>query len=449
VNGRVDRTDGRGRFEAQRDDTDPDRLARAALGALVEPGNRELGALVRRAGPVGALERLCGGGVSDALGGAATARLGSLRDGESALAAAVGARGSRSGDGNCDGLGSAGASGGLAAAWRLAQGLAWQADRLGVRLATPEDDDWPVQVADLVRISRDTGLPVDRDTDPPIALWVRGGYRLDEALDRSVAIVGARAATPYGAHVAADLAYGLAERGWTVVSGGAFGIDAAAHRAALAAGGITVAVLACGIDRPYPVNHTGLFERIGEEGLVVTEWPPGAAPHRLRFLTRNRLIAAATRGTVMVEAAARSGARQTLRRARALGRPALVVPGPVTSALSVGCHAELRTEGTRPVSSVAEVVEEVGRIGEDLAPPLPSTARPHDALDPLAAQLLDAVLPRKTRTAEQIAAAAGVSGRDARRMLPLLVAAGHIVAVDAGYRLPPAAAPPHERTDAP
>jgi DNA processing protein len=267
---------------------------------------------------------------------------------------------------------------------------------------------------------------------------VRGGPALNEALIRSVSIVGARASTSYGEHVASDLAYGLAERDWTVVSGGAFGIDAAAHRAALHANGLTVAVLACGIDRPYPLAHTSLFERIADEGLLISEWPPEAAPFRQRFLTRNRVIAAATRGTVVVEAAARSGARQTLGRARRLGRPAMVVPGPVTSALSAGCHAELRLFDCRLVTSVAEVIEEVGAIGE-LAPLARGADRPTDVLDPVAARVLDAVLPRRARTAEEVAAAAGVSGRDARRTLPVLETAGFVVAHEERYRLAPIA----------
>jgi len=384
--------------------TDDRRLAWIALGAVVEPGNRELGTLVRRVGPLRALELACSTAVSAALSGAVAARL----------------------------------AGGppLLQARALAERLVERADRLGVRIVCPDDAEWPSRLHDLVRISRDhTGAPVDRDTDPPLCLWVRGAAPLDSALARSVAMVGARAASDYGRHVAGDLAYGLADRGWTVVSGGALGIDAAAHRAALAAGGCTVAVLACGVDRPYPVSHTGLFERIGEEGLVISEWPAGAPPYRVRFLIRNRLIAAAAAGTVLVEAAHRSGARQTLRRTCQLGRPALVVPGPATSAMSVGCHEELRREGTRLVASVADVLEEVGRIGDDLAPEVRGPARPHDSLDPLAAQVLDAVLPRKPRSAEEIAAAAGVSGRDARRALPLLAAAGHVVALDDGYRL--------------
>jgi DNA processing protein len=318
----------------------------------------------------------------------------------------------------------------------LGERLLREAERLGVRLVCPPDDEWPARVHELVRISRGhTGNPVDRDTDPPLALWVRGPHRLDEALARSVAVVGARAASEYGGYVAGDLAHGLAERGWTVVSGGALGIDGAAHRAALAAGGCTVAVLACGVDRPYPVSHTSLFERIGEEGLVISEWPPDAPPYRMRFLIRNRLIAAASAGTVMVEAAQRSGARQTLGRARLLGRPALVVPGAVTSAMSVGCHEELRREGSRLVASVAQIIEEVGRIGDDLAPVPESPARPHDHLDPIARQVLDGVLARKPRSAEQVAAAAGVSGRDARRSLPLLMAGGFVEVTDDGYRL--------------
>jgi len=260
--------------------------------------------------------------------------------------------------------------------------------------------------------------------------------RLDEACDRSVAVVGARASTSYGNHVAGELGYGLADRGWTVVSGGAFGIDAAAHRGALAAGGTTIAVLACGIDRPYPVSHTSLFERISDEGLLVSEWPPGADPHRRRFLVRNRVIAALTRGTVVVEANRRSGARFTLGRARLLRRHCLAVPGPVTSAMSVGCHDELRIEGTILVTDAAQVIEAVGQIGDDLSPwPGWGAATPLDALTALQAQVLDGVRPRKTLGAEEIAAAAGVSARDARRTLPTLEELGFVVAHGSGYRL--------------
>src|SRR5690606_18911286 len=145
----------------------------------------------------------------------------------------------------------------------------------------------PARLADLARISRGRERH-QRDTYPPLCLWLRGPWPLAEALDRSIAVVGARAATGYGEHVAAELAYGVADRGWTVVSGGAYGIDSAAHRGTLSAGGVTVAVLACGVDRAYPASNASLFERIAETGLLISEWPPGAEPHRHRFLIRNR-----------------------------------------------------------------------------------------------------------------------------------------------------------------
>jgi DNA processing protein len=388
-------------------DSDMSLLAWATLGYLVEPGHRELGTLVRQVGPAEALDRVMAGQVSERLRDAVAVRL-------RVRGTSIDPR-------------------------QLAEAALARADRLGARIVTPEHDEWPQQLRDLVRISREgtASGSVDRDTDPPLCLWVRGEAPLNEALDRAVAVVGARACTEYGGVVTSDLAYGLAERCWTVVSGGAFGIDAAAHRATLAAGGVTVAVLACGLDRPYPVGHTSLFDRIAEEGLLISEWPPGAAPHRHRFLIRNRVIAALTRGTVVVEAGSRSGARQTLGRARLLGRAAMAVPGPVTSAMSVGCHAELRQLHGRLVTNAAEVIEEVGRIGEDLAPTPRGAQRPHDALDPLALRILDAVMPRRARSAEQIAAAAGVTPREARRTLPFLVAGGFVIENEGSYRLTP------------
>jgi DNA processing protein len=217
------------------------------------------------------------------------------------------------------------------------------------------------------------------------------------------------------------------------VSGGAYGIDAAAHRGALAAGGLTAAVLACGVDRAYPAAHANLFERIVEEGLLVSEWPPGAAPHRHRFLIRNRVIAALGRGTVVVEASARSGARHTLGRAALLGRAVMAVPGPVTSAMSVGCHQVLRYCGVRPVASYAEVLEEVGRIGDDLAPVPRGPEDQLDRIGPELSRILDGVPLRGAADAGQIAAAAGVPLRDVLRALPALESAGHVVARDGGY----------------
>lgn len=381
---------------------DETRLARAALAWLIEPGNRELHALLSADGPVRTLRRLVAGDVPPgALRGAAEARL-------------------RTAD-----------------PWQVATAALERTQRLGARLVIPEDGEWPAQLDELIRIggSGADSRP-DRDTFPPVCLWVRGPWPLAEALERSVAVVGARAPTSYGSHVAADLGYGLAERGWTVVSGGAYGIDAAAHRGALTAGGITVAVLACGVDRPYPASNTGLFDRISERGLLISEWPPGAAPFRHRFLIRNRVIAAATRGTVVVEASARSGAKQTLGRAVRLGRRAMVVPGPVTSAMSVGCHELLREcPETTLITGVSQVLEEVGRIGDDLAPIERGPQHPRDDLDSTSAALLDAMPRRRPAGLEEIAASAGVDLRDVMRKLPLLAHLGFVVERDGGYAL--------------
>lgn len=393
-----------------------DRAARLALAHLVEPGNRELGLLVREVGaPEALLMAVHGGGVSEALGGAVQARLD---------AAGLGTRG------------------GPAGAWAervadaLAETMTARAGELGARMITAADDEWPRALDDLTRVSREGADALRRDTDPPLCLWLRGPVSLAEALERAVSVVGARAVTGYGEFVASEFAFGLAERGWTVVSGGALGVDVTAHRGALAAGGVTCAVLACGIDQVYPVSNAAVFERITEEGILLTEWPPGTRPHKTRFLTRNRVIAAATRGTVMVEAGSRSGARNTLGYARRLERSAMVVPGPITSAMSVGCHVELRTPGTVPVTRVDEIIEEVGQVGE-LADPIQGEQRPEDVLDAIQARVLDAVAPRAIRTAEEIAAIAGVAGRDARRSLPVLEQHGFIVRAEGGYRLAP------------
>jgi DNA processing protein len=375
------------------------RAARIALAHLVEPGNRDLGDLVLRVGPVTALQRLCAGDVCDKLRDASSARL--------AVA-------------NPD---------------VVAHKAVEHADRLGVRIVTPEDEEWPHQLIDLARLSRDVADAIQRDTYPPQCLWLRGPWPLAPACEKAVAIVGARASTAYGDHVATDLGFGLSNRGWTVVSGGAFGIDAAAHRGALAGVGCTIAVLACGIDRPYPISHTTLFDRIAEQGLLLTEWPPGADPHRRRFLIRNRVIAALTRGTVMVEANIRSGARFTLNRARNLGRLAMAVPGPVTSAMSVGSHEELRIEGCTLVANVDHIIETVGQIGVDLTPIVRAPEDARDRLTPLQRQILDGVRPRKILTAEQIAEVVGASTRDARRTLPGLETAKFVTARDGGYRL--------------
>lgn len=309
------------------------------------------------------------------------------------------------------------------------------ARRLGIRLVTPEDEEWPAQLLHAMLLATERGVP---ELAPPLGLWVRGPVSLDEALERSVAVIGSRASTSYGEHVAAEIAFGLADRGWTVVSGGALGIDGAAHRAALAADGVTVAVLAGGLDRPYPAAHGAMFERIAGTGLLVSEWPPGCAPYRRRFLIRNRLIAALSAGTVVVEASARSGTASTARRCRELGRSLMAVPGPVTSAVSVGTHELLRggeDGGARLVCSAGQVLEEVGRLGDDLteAPRAPPGRR--DGLDDLARSILDGVPVRRACSPERIARAAGVEVLDVLRVLPALELQDLVELTVDGWRL--------------
>ena len=382
--------------------TDEERLARVALGLLAEPGSLDLWLLVHEVGAVEALQRLRDRAVAPALADLVAPRLGGTD---------------------------------LAA---QAERALLRCARLGGRFIVPGDGEWPqLPLHGLLllaaRRARDNAARHDRDVVPPLGLWARGPLHLAEATARSVAVVGARAATGYGTHVAAELGYGLSDRRWTVVSGGAYGIDAAAHRGALAAEGSTVAVLACGVDTAYPVGNTNLFENVAERGLLLSEWPPGASPRRQRFLVRNRVIAALTAGTVVVEAAARSGALATARRAHDLGRILMGVPGPVTSAMSVGVHQLVRERDARLVTSAAEVVEEVGRIGIDLAgrPLAPRSWR--DGLGPEAQAVLE-VLARHPRTVPELAADAGITVAAAERVLPGLAGCGLAAADGTGYR---------------
>ncbi|MFD7663353.1 DNA-processing protein DprA [Streptomyces sp. NPDC059788] len=269
---------------------------------------------------------------------------------------------------------------------------------LGGRFVCPGDDEWPQQLDDL-------------GDGRPLGLWVRGSANLRMWALRSVAVVGARACTEYGAHLAATLGADLADGGWTVVSGAAYGVDGAAHRGALSAEGSTVAVMASGVDYAYPRGHTDLIRRLAEQGLVVAELPPGDHPTRSRFILRNRVIAALTRGTVVVEAELRSGSLVTARRATELGRFTMGMPGPVTSGLSAGVHQLLRGEAV-VVTNAAEVIELVGSIG-DLAPAQRGPVLSRDLLDPVATRVLEAVparggadsrrLARDSGTAEEVA----------------------------------------------
>ncbi|WP_149257794.1 DNA-processing protein DprA [Actinomadura sp. K4S16] len=310
------------------------------------------------------------------------------------------------------------------------------------RLICPGEPEWPTTLDDL-------GL------GRPYALWLRGPGDLRYSCLRSVAIVGSRAASPYGLRAAADFASELADRGWTVVSGGALGIDAAAHRGSLAADGPTVAVLANGVDVPYPASNEGLFAEMARRALLVSESPPGTHPHRLRFLVRNRVIAALSRGTVIVEAEARSGALNTASWAARLGRVVMAVPGPITSRSSVGCHRLLREEATTLVTRPEEIIEAVGRIGADLAPPPATPVLPRDRLEPVTRSVLEAFPARGTAGPAQLAVKAGVDLSTVNAKLGLLAAGGFIERTPSGWRLTksgksnsPPEPPPPARSDA-
>ncbi|WIV52884.1 DNA-processing protein DprA [Amycolatopsis nalaikhensis] len=240
--------------------------------------------------------------------------------------------------------------------WQLADTSLRTAAQLGARFVIPEDDEWPTGVFGGL-----STLAAADDTlgGPPLGLWIHGEPRLDElATARSVAILGARAATGYGEHHAAEFAYALASREVAVFSGAAYGIDGAAHRGALATDrpAATVAVLPCGIDGGYPAGHVGLLQRIATSGAVVSEYPPGVPPARHRFLQRHRLLAAISRTTVVIEAGLRSGARHAARLAAELGRPVLAIPGPVSSAASAGCHRLIQDGTARLVTSADDVI---------------------------------------------------------------------------------------------
>ncbi|MFC7486883.1 DNA-processing protein DprA [Knoellia sp. CPCC 206453] len=249
-------------------------------------------------------------------------------------------------------------------------------DRLQVRVLIPGDEEWP--------------LGLDQLDSPPICIYARGSCELSVA-EGSVAIVGSRAATHYGLNVAADLGEGLTQRGVTVVSGAAFGIDAAAHRGALAGGGPTIAVLARGLDRAYPQAHEGLLREIAESGVVVSELPLGWAPYRARFIARNRIIAAMSVGTVVVEAGLRSGSLNTAKHARSLVRHVAAVPGPVTSVQSAGCHKLLRETEATLVTDAAEVLDVMGRLSLDAVGLARAPVTPESELDPVALSVWSAV----------------------------------------------------------
>lgn len=301
-------------------------------------------------------------------------------------------------------------------------------DVLGVRYLVPGDAEWPVGVDDL--------------PGPPIGLFVRGPLSLSEATQRAIGIVGARAASSYGVQVATELAAGVVDRQATVVSGAAFGIDAAAHRGALGANGPTIAVLACGLDRPYPPAHTALIDRIGEVGAIVSEIPPGGAPFASRFLARNRLIATLSLGVVIVEASPRSGSLNTANWARKTLRHVAAVPGPVTAMTSAGCHQLIRETGATLVTDAGEVLELMGRMGLDLEPDRRTPMSPESDLEPRERTVWSAVPVREAITIEDLATRCGESVLGARAMLGRLELLGLVVRDGDRWRKPRARRPP-------
>jgi DNA processing protein len=329
------------------------------------------------------------------------------------------------------------------------------AERNGIRLLTPVDEDWPhfafaaLHATAQRRVAQwQAGLrarPERGELIPPLALWVRGSAPLAAVGIRSVAVVGSRAATAYGEHIASEFSYGLAQRDVAVVSGGAYGIDAAAHRGALAAGGCSVLVSAGGLDRPYPSGHRHLYDRTAEQGLLVSERPPGSAPHRQRFLSRNRLIASLGAATLVVEAAHRSGALNSAGYARDLGRPVLAVPGPVTSAMSAGCHRLIQRdeEPARLVTSIAEVLAYCGSAEAEVDAGGPSAAggraswqRAYDSLDTVARSVLDGFPGRgRSVTEAELSRLSGQPISQVIAALPVLQGAGLITSAREGYRL--------------
>ena len=372
-----------------------ERLARAALSFLADPGDPALGALLRSCGP------------------AETVAVVSSGSDPRAVLPAAGR--------DVPGIGRA------FERWRARLGqvppparlAAWQRD--GLRLVCPGEPEWPTQLDDL-------------GDARPVVLWLRGSADLRFACLRSVSIVGARAATAYGSHVGTEMAAALAERGWAVVSGGAFGIDGCAHRGALAADGVTVAVLASGLSYGYPKGHAELFEAIAARGVLVSEMPPDRRPTRPGFLIRNRVIAALSRGTVVIEAALRSGTLSTAARARDLCRPLMAVPGPVTSAMSAGCHEMIRELGAVLVTGARDVLEYVAPVGEELGGPRLGPAVPRDNLDPVTRAVLEAVPPRGGSGPATIAVSAGVGLDTAIQRLGSLAAAGFIERSAQGWR---------------
>ncbi|MFC8796887.1 DNA-processing protein DprA [Promicromonospora sp. NPDC057138] len=407
-------------------DADDPVLARAAWSRIAEPGDPVAGALVGNLGPAGALDWLVDAARAPERAGAVLRRIGGGTANPGGRTDAPGHLLGPAVEGP-SAFGTRAAGLVVAAVRRWAprlerldpEGELAVLARYGGTFLTPDDPRWPTTFAGLGAAA-------------PLCLWVRGDPDLARLAERSVSLVGSRACTDYGIRVTRSLACGLADRGFTIVSGGANGIDAEAHRGALVSGAPTMAFLAGGVDRLYPASNTDLLRRTIEQGAVVAEAPPGSVPGKQRFLKRNRLIASLTSGTVVVEASVRSGALSTANHAVALLRPLGVVPGPVTSMASAGCHELLRRGAAVCVTDAAEAAELVGDVGET-APQRRGESRPGDDLDAAGKAVLDALPVRKPAHERSIARAAGVALGDATGALGLLELMGLAEQKDGGW----------------
>ncbi|MFT3887209.1 MAG: DNA-processing protein DprA [Arachnia sp.] len=299
----------------------------------------------------------------------------------------------------------------------------------GARFLVPDDDEWPARLGALGTVEL-AGMGGE-----PAGLWASGGSL--GAIDGAVAIVGARACTSYGEQAAMTLAADLAEAGHCVISGLAFGIDAAAHRGALGVRGGTVAVVAGGVDDPYPTANRRLAEAIARAGCVLSEAPPGWRPTKYAFLARNRLIAALSDAVVIVEAAARSGAKNTTSWGALLGRPVLAVPGPITSALSATPHRLVREGEAVLVTSSAEVREAISPLDPAAVPEGRGPRRPIDALERPLREVREALAPRESLTAGELARRTGQPVLDALAHAHELAEAGWLDLTEEGlFTLP-------------
>ncbi len=364
---------------------DENLIARLAISSAFEPGNETIGQLVAEHGAPELVERLSSAGQ----------------------------------DARCSAM---------AVRWQSANWLEFAARELDrcagedVRLVVPGTREWPTQLDDLQ----------DR---VPLVLRVKGTLRLRDAASRSIAVVGARAATQYGVWVAEELCADLASAGWCVISGGALGIDAASHRGALAVQGRSIAVSAAGADLAVPASNHSVFARLFAEGAVVSEVPLGSHPNRRRFLVRNRVIAALAPVVVVVEAARRSGALSTAREADAMGRILCAVPGPTTSALSSGCNDLIRSGAAKLVTCADDVVNDVIESSPDSG-----FARP-EHIDLIEQRVIDLCAPRSLST-DGVAQEVNVSVEAAMAILHLLERKGLVTRTMKGWRASNAAASP-------